>query len=230
MVAAYRAVARAGTLTARARLSLYADPAEDARRWIAFSRCRAETAAEPGLSAGAVKIFLDGVIEAGTASLLEPYCRSPASARPRRSPARPAELHRRARSTALVTRLDREGFQVHMHAIGDRAVRQGLDAVAARRPRQRRTRRRASHRPPRAGRSGRPRRASRALGVVANMQPLWAYADAYITRAHRAAARRRRGRVALSVRLAGSRRARAGRRQRLVGDVGEPARMRFRWQ
>jgi len=37
--------------------------------------------------------------------------------------------------SAAVTELDRLGFQVHFHALGDRAVRNGLDAIAAaRRP------------------------------------------------------------------------------------------------
>jgi predicted amidohydrolase YtcJ len=79
-----------------------------------------------------------------------------------------------------VTRLDAEGFQVHFHAIGDGAIRQSLDAVEAAR--------RAN------GNSGQRHHIShlelihqddvprfRELGVVANFQPLWAFADTYIT-------------------------------------------------
>ena len=176
IVAAYRAVARQGRLTARARLSLYADPAQDASQVDAFVRTRDETT-EPGVTAGTVKIFVDGVIEAGTAALLEPYLPLPGAA-----PAPPASglpNFTDERLQALVTRLDQDGFQVHMHAIGDRAIRQGLDAVAAAArangPRDRRPH--IAHiqlfHPSDIARF-------RELGVIATMQPLWARADAYI--------------------------------------------------
>jgi predicted amidohydrolase YtcJ len=177
MVAAYRSVARQGRLTARARLSLYADPARDASQVDDFVRWRRETT-EPGVIAGAVKIFMDGVIEAETAALLEPYLPLPGA--PRRRPAtRGLPNFTDAALRALVTRLDRDGFQVHMHAIGDAAIRQGLDAIAA----------------AAAANGRRDRRAHiahvqlfdpadiprfRDLGVVANLQPLWASADSYI--------------------------------------------------
>jgi predicted amidohydrolase YtcJ len=176
MVAAYRSVARQGKLTARAHLSLYVDPAEDDSQVERLLRVRQETS-EPGLSARSVKIFVDGVIEAATAAVLEPYRPikgEPAAAHPTGLPNFTDE-----RLLALVTRLDREGFQIHMHAIGDRAIRQGLDAVAAAErangPRDRRPH--IAHiqlfHPDEVPRF-------RELGVVANMQPLWAYADSYI--------------------------------------------------
>jgi predicted amidohydrolase YtcJ len=176
-VAAYRAIARQGKLTARARLSLYADPARDASQVDDFVRLRAETV-EPGLNAATVKIFVDGVIEAETASLLEPYLPLPGTPRGR-PPVRGLPNFTDERLQALVTRLDRDGFQAHMHAIGDAAVRQGLDAIAAAA---------AANGP----RDRRPHIAHlqlldpadvprfRELGVVATIQPLWAYADGYI--------------------------------------------------
>ncbi|MEZ5291011.1 MAG: amidohydrolase [Vicinamibacterales bacterium] len=176
MVEAYRAVARAGRLTARAHLSLYADPAKGASQVDAFLATRAAVT-EPGLTAGAVKIFVDGVIEAATAYLLEPYLPRPGD---------PPSTHSRGLPNftddalaALVTRLDREGFQTHMHAIGDGAIRQGLDAIAAAIQAN-------------GARDRRPHIAHiqlfdpadiarfATLGVVANMQPLWAVNDAYI--------------------------------------------------
>lgn len=75
LVAAYRAVAREGKLTARARLSLYTNPAEDQSQVDRLVRVRAETV-EPGVTAGAAKIFIDGVIESGTAMLVDPCRRS----------------------------------------------------------------------------------------------------------------------------------------------------------
>jgi predicted amidohydrolase YtcJ len=124
IVAAYRSVARAGDLTARARLSLRTDPEKDASQVDALTATRASVV-EPGLSAGAVKIFVDGVIEAGTAAVLEPYIplkseKAPPSSNGGRGLANFSD----AALTALVTRLDREGFQLHMHAIGDAGVRQ----------------------------------------------------------------------------------------------------------
>jgi predicted amidohydrolase YtcJ len=175
MVAAYRSVARQGKLTARAHLSLYADPKQDEAQVDRFVRTRQETT-ERGVVAGTVKIFVDGVIEAATAALIEPYL---PLAGERATMGRGLPNFTDARLQALVTRLDREGFQVHMHAIGDAAIRQGLDAIeAAQRtngPRDRRPH--LAHiqlfHPDDVGRF-------RNLGVVANMQPLWAYADSYI--------------------------------------------------
>jgi predicted amidohydrolase YtcJ len=75
-----------------------------------------------------------------------------------------------------VSRLDAEGFQVHFHAIGDRAVRECLDAVEAARERNgpRDARHHIAHlqvvHP-----DDVPRFAG--LGVVANIQAYWACLD-----------------------------------------------------
>ena len=74
-----------------------------------------------------VKMMLDGVAENHTAAMLEPYldscgCQTDVDGLDFIDPSRLAEY---------VTALDREGFQVHFHALGDRAVRLALDAVAA---------------------------------------------------------------------------------------------------
>ena len=79
----------------------------------------------------------------------------------------------------MIVALDRERFQIHVHAIGDRAIRDALDGLAAARAAN-------------GVRDARPLLAHiqlfapadiprfRELGVVADFQPLWAYADAYI--------------------------------------------------
>ncbi len=77
--------------------------------------------------ATSVKIMMDGVCENFTASMLTPYLdghghEGPTSGVPFFDA---AELKR-----ALVA-IDAQGFQAHFHAIGDRAVREALDAVAA---------------------------------------------------------------------------------------------------
>lgn len=124
----------------------------------------------------AAKIFLDGVLEGETAALLEPYHDPQGKGAARRGTLNvPSE-----RLTALVTELDAMGIQVHMHAIGDRAVRQGLDAVEAAREANGPSdnRHHICHlqlvHPDDYPRFGE-------LGVFANFQALWAFPDAYIT-------------------------------------------------
>jgi predicted amidohydrolase YtcJ len=122
--------------------------------------------------ATSVKIMQDGVMENHTAVLLEPYLGKPGV---KGVPmVDPQALER------IVTKLDRESFQVHFHAIGDGAIRQSLDAVetARRQNGNRGNRHHISHiqlfHP-----ADIPR--FRELDVIANFQPLWAYADSYIT-------------------------------------------------
>lgn len=119
--------------------------------------------------ATSVKIMQDGVAENFTAGMLEPYLDGVGHVTDNAglSFVDPTELREH------VTRLDAEGFQVHFHALGDRAVREALDAIEAAR---------AANGPT----DGRhhlahlqvvhpddiPRFAQ--LGAVANMQPLWA--------------------------------------------------------
>jgi predicted amidohydrolase YtcJ len=73
-----------------------------------------------------VKLFVDGVIEGGTGALLEPYCALAHDASSGGghgiSNWNPGEL---AEACAA---FDAAGFQLHLHAIGDRAVRDALDA------------------------------------------------------------------------------------------------------
>ena len=123
---------------------------------------------------------------------------------------------------ALVLRLAEEDFNVHVHAIGDRAVRMTLDAFEAARQASadRGLRHQIAHleviEP-----ADVPR--FRKLGVIANFQPLWAYADAYIaiSPGRPSGPRARAGSTRSGP---GAVRRRAGVRQRLVGVVAEPAR------
>ncbi|WP_055478264.1 amidohydrolase [Sphaerimonospora mesophila] len=74
-----------------------------------------------------VKIMTDGVMENYTGALLEPYCDGCGGHTDNHG----LSYVERDLLAAAVTELDRLGFQVHMHAIGDRAVRNALDAVQA---------------------------------------------------------------------------------------------------
>lgn len=75
------------------------------------------------LRASAVKFVLDGVIEAHTAAMIDPYSDNPKT---KGEPAFTAENY-----NDLVARCSRAGFQIYTHAIGDRAVRMALDAYEA---------------------------------------------------------------------------------------------------
>lgn len=119
--------------------------------------------------ATSVKIMQDGVVENFTAGMLEPYLDGSGDSTDNAglSFVDPTEL------SEHVTRLDAEGFQVHFHALGDRAVREALDAIEAARTANGQTdgRHHLAHlqvvHP-----EDIPRFAK--LGAVANIQPLWA--------------------------------------------------------
>jgi predicted amidohydrolase YtcJ len=118
----------------------------------------------------AVKIMADGVVENGTASMLEPYLGDVASPE---HPRGIAFVGGEALVEAIVA-LDAVGFSAHVHVIGDRAVRDALDGFAAARERngwETPGRHHLAHlqfvHPDDVARFA-------ALGVTANMQALWA--------------------------------------------------------
>lgn len=80
---------------------------------------------EERLSLGTVKIMVDGVAENQTAAMIAPYRDVHGHDTDNRgiSFVDPMMLQR------AVAQLDAEGMQVHFHALGDRAVREALDAV-----------------------------------------------------------------------------------------------------
>jgi len=77
--------------------------------------------------ATSVKIMVDGVCENFTAAVLEPYL--DAEGRPTEN--RGIAFVGGEDLKLAVTHLDAEGFQVHFHALAERAVREALDAVEA---------------------------------------------------------------------------------------------------
>ncbi|HKG91485.1 MAG TPA: amidohydrolase family protein [Gemmatimonadaceae bacterium] len=115
-----------------------------------------------------VKLMLDGIIEQYTGRLLEPYVGRGDDRGPLFIPRN--RLHR------LVTRLDSLGFQIHVHAIADGAVREALDAfAAARRANGARDARHTLAHVQLIDPADIPR--LRELGVIAAMSPLWARGD-----------------------------------------------------
>jgi predicted amidohydrolase YtcJ len=128
------------------------------------------------LRANTVKIMVDGVAENYTAAMLHPYLGVGGGGGANRGLTfvDPEALREH------VTRLDALGFQVHMHTLGDRAVRAGLDAVETARTTN--------------GPSDRRHHLAhlqvvdpadiarfRPLGAVANIQPYWACNDRQMT-------------------------------------------------
>jgi predicted amidohydrolase YtcJ len=132
------------------------------------------TMSRPGLRYTATKLMLDGVAENFTAAMLEPYVHNCLSHDHGLRFFDPDELRE------IVLGLDAAGQQLHFHAVGDAAVREGLDMVELVRRRN----------PPRVLRHhiahlqvmhpDDVRRFVR-LGIAANVQPLWARLEPQMT-------------------------------------------------
>jgi predicted amidohydrolase YtcJ len=167
----YEEAAREGWLGARVTVSQRLDAAAGEGAVPALA-ARARRAAGPRLRADSAKLFVDGVIEGGTAALDEPYAG--------RGEDRGELLFEPAALARLAVALARERLQLHAHAIGDRAIRVTLDAIEAARAATGWT-------------DARPHLAHiqllppaqiarfRGLGAAANVQALWAYEDPFIT-------------------------------------------------
>jgi predicted amidohydrolase YtcJ len=125
-LAAYRSLAASGRLTARVVGALWWDRHRGLDQVPEFLAQR-ESAPDGRFRATTVKIMTDGVMENYTGALLEPYCDGCGGHTDNVG----LTYVDRELLLAAVTELDRHGFQVHMHAIGDRAVRNALDAVEA---------------------------------------------------------------------------------------------------
>ena len=123
---AYLDLLDAGELTARVTASQWWDRRRglDQLDELAAERDRL---AELGLDASSVKVMMDGVTETFTASVVDPYTAETGC--PCGQTGLPFLSHGQA--AEAVVALDAAGFQIHFHAIGDRAVRDALDAVEA---------------------------------------------------------------------------------------------------
>jgi predicted amidohydrolase YtcJ len=117
------------------------------------------------------KIFVDGVLENFTGAVLEPYVGGENTG---------LSMHEPEELAELVAALDAHDFQVHMHTIGDRAVREALDATeAAQRANGTRDRRFHLAHVQLVHPDDLPRFAE--LGVAANVSPYWACRSDYVT-------------------------------------------------
>ncbi len=166
-VPAYLETVADGSLRARVTGSIWWPPGAGVDA-IDGILARVRECREAGFEVGSVKIMQDGICENCTAALVAPY----------------TDVHPETRGDSVIppealaeitTAIDAAGLRVHFHGVGDRAVRECLDAVAAAR---------------RSNGPGQPHQIAHIdladpadiprfaeLGVTANLQPLWARAD-----------------------------------------------------
>ena len=171
MAEAYIAADKSGALSIDMNLFFLAQPdswQERADSFVQLRRQIQDLGPASLLRANTIKIILDGALSSGTAALLEPYLDDPSS---KGLLIWPDDLLLQA-----ATHFDAQGFQLHLHAIGDAAVRQGLDVIQKLSTNDPRSDRRAviAH-AQLIHTSDMPRFAE--LGVIANYQPLWMYLD-----------------------------------------------------
>ena len=125
---AYAQLAREGRVTVRSEQSIVVEPKADPKDEIAKAvALRERFAGTPYMSVNSIKLFADGVIEfpAQTAALLQPYL-DPATGKPGTKSGE--LLFDPATIDALFAEADRQGFDIHVHAIGDGAVHETLNA------------------------------------------------------------------------------------------------------
>ncbi|NBF04637.1 amidohydrolase family protein [Pseudomonas sp. Fl5BN2] len=172
MLPAYKALAQSGEMTAHVAALLVANPKSLPADLDTLDKVRQQFQGIPNLTLPGIKIFADGVIEypAQSAAMLEPYKNS----------RKPGELLiDPAHFGELVSAIDQRGWLVHIHAIGDRAVRESLNGIEqARKDRQSGITHSITHL-----QMVNPKEFARfkPLNVIASMQLLWASADDYTT-------------------------------------------------
>ncbi|WP_165671221.1 amidohydrolase [Metapseudomonas otitidis] len=166
----YKALADKGELTAHVAALLVAHPKSRPADLDTLEKVRQQFQGIDNLSLPGIKIFADGVLEypAQSAALIDPYSNSHKQGELLIDPAHFGEL---------VSAADARGWLVHIHAIGDRAVREALNGIAqARRDRQSGITHSITHL-----QLVNPKEFARfkPLDVSASMQLLWAAGDDY---------------------------------------------------
>ncbi len=118
-MALFDAAHAAGELTVRAYLATQAAAGITEADVARMEAARQRYGDDPTVRTGIVKMFADGVIESKTAAMLAPYVGTKSAGAPNLTA---AEMNR------IVDMFDRRGWQIQIHAIGDRAIRMALDA------------------------------------------------------------------------------------------------------
>jgi len=120
---AYDELDRTGQLTGRVVMAQWWERTRGVEQIAELIAIRERYASSELLDAGTIKVMIDGMIENGTASMLAPF-----EGRPDDTGITFIEADA-ARELAIA--LDAHDFQIHFHAVGDRATRIALDAVEA---------------------------------------------------------------------------------------------------
>lgn len=118
-MALYATARKTGALTVRAYLATTAESGIAEADVDAMDAARTAYGDDPTLRTGIVKMFADGVIESKTAAMLAPYVGTRGAGAPNMTA---EEMNR------IVAMFDERGWQIQIHAIGDRAIRMALDA------------------------------------------------------------------------------------------------------
>ena len=171
MAEAYIAAEKSGALSIDVNLFFLAQPSVWRDHTQYFSQLRREIedlGKDSHLTARTIKFLCDGAFSSGTAALLDPYLDNPES--------KGLLIWDDAELLEAALHFDKAGYQLHLHAIGDAAVRQVLDTVEKvqeinpawdRRPVIAHAQLISAEDLPRFAR----------LGVISNYQPLWCYLD-----------------------------------------------------
>jgi predicted amidohydrolase YtcJ len=155
-------------LSVRFYIAYFQDPPELRKQDIEVMETARKKYHDEWIDIGVVKFMLDGVVESHTAAFLEPYSDDPSANGPL--------FWDPAKYRSAVAEMDKRGFQIFTHAIGDKAIRTAFDAYEFtekknhdknRRPRIEHIEDINSADIPRFG----------GLGVIASMQPLHSYPD-----------------------------------------------------
>jgi predicted amidohydrolase YtcJ len=121
-ISLYERAEREGALKSRLRVALFHAPGTSEEEIRAFEEIR-DAHRAGRIRVPAVKLYIDDVIEPHNAALLEPYADAPETSG--ETFYTPDDFAR------VVTGLDARGFQLFIHAIGDRGIRVALDAIEA---------------------------------------------------------------------------------------------------
>ena len=171
MAEAYIAAAKSGALTIDMHLAFLVTPQnwQEQIAYIQEMRAQISKLPEPKrLKANTIKFLTDGALSSGTAAMLDPYLDNPDS--------RGLKIWDDTNLIEAISAYDLLNFQVHVHAIGDSAINQSLNAIEA----MVKTNPKWDRRPVIVhAQLIAPTDLARfkELDVIANFQPLWTYLD-----------------------------------------------------
>jgi predicted amidohydrolase YtcJ len=155
-------------LSVRFYIAYFQDPPELRKQDIEAMESARKKFHDEWLDTGAVKFMVDGVVESHTASFLEPYSDDPSTRGPL--------FWDPAKYQLAVAEMDKRGFQIFTHAIGDNGIRTALNAYEfTQKNNHAKDRRNRIEHIEDVSAADIPRFGQ--LGVIASMQPLHSYPD-----------------------------------------------------